>query len=345
MTRPAMLLVALVQAVVTAGWLLYARFQPRILAHFGFVHLDGALSVWLALAGTTLAPLAGAAADGVARRGGARTRVVAVGGLLAGATFVAVALATGISPASPARWIVPVLVLLWIGAMAIFQAPALSLVVADPTRGVSPLVVATGLTAAVWPWLSVRIDDLGGAGAFVVAGAAVLAATWLVVRAMPLPPTATPVPADGSVRPLGLVAALAAGTTSALVTLLAAGIPATLARRIGAVDADVLGGLTFAATALLATPLDGLRARIGNAGGVVASGLVALGAGLGAQLATGGAETALVVLAVGAATALHLDAALPLAFGVMRPRRAGLAAGVYLGGAALGSQLARLVLV
>lgn len=344
MTRPAVLLVALLQAVVTAGWLLYARFQPRVLSHFGFVHLDGALSVWLALAGTTLAPLAGATADRVAHRGGARTRVVAVGGLLAGATFVAVALATGIPPESPLRWAVPALVLLWIGAMAIFQAPALALVVDDPTRGVSSLVVATALTAAVWPWLSLRIDRLGGAGAFVAAGVVVLAATALVVRGVPAPAPAPRARPGATVGPLAPIAAFAAGATSAFVTLLAAGVPPTLARRIGTIDADVLGGLTFAATALLATPLDGLRARIGNAGGVVASGLVALSAGLGARLATGGAETALVVLGVGAATALHLDAALPLAFGALEPRRAGLAAGIYLGGAAVGSQLARVVL-
>ena len=55
----------------------------------------------------------------------------------------------------------------------------------------------------------------------------------------------------------------------------------------------------------------------------------------------GGAVTAmLVAVAVGAALGLHLAAALPFALAGESPGRAGLAAGLYLGGAMAGSQLA-----
>src|SRR6185436_17176773 len=70
---------AALQAAVTLSWMAYGYYQPRLLAHFGFETMAGILAWYLALAGTTLGPLAGDASDRLVRSGGGRFSIVRAG--------------------------------------------------------------------------------------------------------------------------------------------------------------------------------------------------------------------------------------------------------------------------
>ena len=142
-------LVAL-QAAVAVAWKAYVYFQPRLLAHFGFDALASVFGWYLALAGTTLAPLAGDASDRLVRGGGDRFPVVRAGVALAGVSFLAVALTVLAEAGSPVRFVLPLFVAVWIAGMTLFQAPALA-IVRDLDSGrplsatMAPVVAATVL--------------------------------------------------------------------------------------------------------------------------------------------------------------------------------------------------------
>src|SRR6185369_1859077 len=101
---------AALQAAVTLSWMAYAYYQPRLLAHFGFQALSGVLAWYLALAGTTLAPLAGDASDRLVRSGGDRFPIVRAGVFLAWESIVAVAVTAAAQGDSPLRWVLPLFV-------------------------------------------------------------------------------------------------------------------------------------------------------------------------------------------------------------------------------------------
>ena len=71
--------------------------------------------------------------------------------------------------------------------------------------------------------------------------------------------------------------------------------------------------------------------------------MLAVVCGLGARVASGGSVGVVLMLALGAALALNLDCALPVAFGGSSGLRTGLTAGLYLGGVMAGSEAALLL--
>ena len=157
---------AVLQLVITLGWMAYAHFQTPLLEDFGFGSLVGFVGLYLTAVGATLAPLVGGLGDRIASRGGDRFSLVVVGGLVAGATFVAVASTIVVRPDGPLRFVVLALVLVWIAAMTVLQAPALSLLpniassTASSTRWpalMPPLVIATVLPNVLWPFVLDRI--------------------------------------------------------------------------------------------------------------------------------------------------------------------------------------------
>src|SRR5262249_40273996 len=115
---------AALQLVVTLGWMAYAHFQPLLLERFGLVAFSTPLAFFLGLAGSTLAPITGSLGDRLAGRGGKRVLLVASGGLLAGATFVAVAATITARPDGSVRWVLLGLILFCIFALLLFPPPS-----------------------------------------------------------------------------------------------------------------------------------------------------------------------------------------------------------------------------
>lgn len=334
---------AALQAAVTLSWMAYAYFQPRLLARFGFQSLAGALSWYLALVSSTLAPLAGEASDRLVRRGGDRFPIVRVGVGLAAASFVAVAAVGVADAASPVRWALPLFVAIWIAGMTIFQAPALALVrdfAGDRrvTPAMPPLIAAAALPQAVWPWLEGVLAGLGGSATFLAGGFAVVATALGLGRTAdvrPMERAAADVAGGGAG---GHAQAFACGIASGVVALLATDlVPGVLSARAGT-SAAVLGAGAAATAAIVAPVAARVGVALGNGPTLVAG--VALAALLHpVATAVGGAAATAVVVALGIALSLHLVSALPFALSVLSPARAGVATGLYLGGAALGTRL------
>jgi hypothetical protein len=337
---------AALQAAVTLSWMAYAYYQPRLLARFGFESLAAILAWYLTVMSSTLAPLAGAASDRLVRRGGDRFAVVRVGAGLAAASFLAVAAVALADGDSPVRWVLPLFVAVWIAGMTIFQAPALALVrdvVGDRpvAPAMPPLIAATVLPQALWPWLECVLAGLGGSATFLAGGCAVVGTALGLGRTAdvrPIEETAGAVHAG--VAPGGPVRAFACGVASGLVALLAADLvpPAGTGTQGGFLAAGV------AATAAVVAPLASrVATAFGNGRTLVAGLALAVLLRLVVVSIDGGAAPA-VAIAMGVALALHLASALPFALAALSPARAGVATGLYLGGAALGSRIAGLVL-
>lgn len=345
---------AALQLVVTLGWMTYASFQAPLVERFGFAALSGVLSLYLGLAGATLAPIVGGLADRLAARGASRIPVLVTGGMLAGATFIGVATSlAAVDPRGPLRWVFLVLVLLWIAAMTILQAPALSLLpaVASSKRWplvASPLVVATVLPTALWPLVRRALDGLGGVAVYAAGGVLVVAATLLLRGAFETASRAPEAPVRSSEEAaLGSLALVfAVGIVSAFVTRLASDVvPTILAMRVAWGDANpaLFSAATLGVGTLLAPTLGGVGASFGSRSGALGSVVVAVLCGVAAPLASSLVGAGGIAVALGAALALHLDCALPFSLESLPASRAGLSAGLYLGGVFAGSQLAPLV--
>jgi hypothetical protein len=341
------------QVVVTIAWMAYADFQPKLLEGFALTALASPLAIYLGLTGSILAPLVGSLSDRVARRSGDRIPVIASGGLLAGATFVAVASTAIAQPVGVLRYVLVGLIGLWVAAMTVLQAPALSLLPQSASSRdwplvASPLVVATVLPAALWPFVRQSLDRLGGPSVFVATGVVLVIAT-LALRRVSTVPTAT-APANRGVALRGLsgariarwVVAFALGVVSAVVTLLASTVvPGILAGSLGSGDAarGLLRAVPLGASALLAPSLARFAVASGKWTALGASVVTAVLCAAAAPLCGSVFAAVIVALLIGGALAVYLDSALPVAFELLPSDAFGLAAGLYLGGAFAGSRL------
>ena len=328
---------AALQAAVTLSWMAYAYHQPRLLAHFGFEALSGILGWYLALAGTTLAPLAGDASDRLVRSGGNRFPIVRAGVFLAGASFVAVAVTASAESGSPVRWLLPLFVAVWIAGMTVFQAPALAIVRDESgplelQSAAAPVVLATIAPMALWPLVERLLARAGGSLTFLAGGVAIVGTAWALGSTV----TAER-PAGDVVESSNGVRAFLAGVASAMAVVLGSDlVPARLAAHAG-VDASWLAVLAMI-VATLTVAVAG--ARIGRWAFLVGLGVIAV-AGAVAALVDGPIAAGVVAVVTGAALGAHMATVFPYALAGASSARAGLATGLYVAGAMLGSQVVR----
>ena len=179
---------------------------------------------------------------------------------------------------------------------------------------------------------------------FVLGGVAVVAATLLVRRWVPRPAIPAPIAPDTGSPGVAYAGAFALGVSSAFVGLLAIRlVPATLAGRLEHVDPSLFSGIAFATSGVLAPPLGRAAVAVGRTRSLLASFALVAGCALWARVVSGGASVAVLMLVLGAALGLHFDCALPVAFAAGSDARAGLCAGLYLGGVMAGSGAALLL--
>ncbi|HXJ34708.1 MAG TPA: hypothetical protein VMS22_11810 [Candidatus Eisenbacteria bacterium] len=336
---------AALQAAVTLSWMVYGYFQPRLLEHFGFTALAGILAWYLAFAGSTLAPLAGDASDRLVRSGGDRFPVVRAGVALAAASFVAVAVTSLAEGGSAVRFVLPLFVAVWIAGMTLFQAPALAIVRDEAAPGdlpvaMAPLVIATTLPSALWPLVEPLLAKAGGSLTFLAGGVAVTATALALGRTAHLPARAQH---DEAGTGGGLALAFACGLVSALVAIVSTDLVPGALSAAGAAGTASLAAIVALAGTLGASAMGRVGSGIGSGRGLVA-GLVASLVCRGVAPWCGSFVPGLAVAIVaGAALALHLTTALPFTLSAQPEGRAGLGTGLYVGGAMVGSQLARVL--
>jgi len=336
-------LVAL-QAAVAVAWKAYAYFQPRLLAHFGFDALASVFGWYLALAGTTLAPLAGDASDRLVRSGGDRFPLVRAGVGLAAASFLAVALTAMAEAGSAVRFVLPLFVAVWIAGMTLFQAPALAilrdLAGRDVTAGaMAPLVVASLLPTVLWPWLEPVLATLGGSITVLAGGVAVTATAFALGRSVPVP--AGPDSADRPGAPP--LVAFAAGVVSAVVAVLASEVVPTILARSGPVGPEGLAAVAAVAAASVAAMGGRLRSMTDERTALLAGAAMAIVGRAIAPVCAGRIAAIAVSAVTGIGLGLHLVTALPYLLSAGPRGRAGLVTGLYLGGAMLGTRLVSLL--
>ena len=346
---------AALQLVVTLGWMAYAHFNVMIADRFGFTALSGLLSVYLGIAGATLGPLVGGFGDRVARRGGSRFPILVTGGLLAGAAFVSVAVTISTQPSGPLSWALVGMILTWIAAMTVLQTPALSLLpsAAQAERwpvAASPLVVATVLPTAAWPLVSQALDGMGGTLVFFAGGVLVVSATFFLRRAFAESPSDSTDTRSARRDDAGIESFSAAlpivflvGIASAFVTRLASDVVPTILARTGGGVPALFSATTLGAATIFAASIGPLGISLGSRRGVIGSAALAAVCAAVAPLSASLLGGAAIAIVLGASLAVHLDCALPFALGSLPLDRAGLSAGLYLGGVFAGSQLAQVV--
>jgi hypothetical protein len=340
---------AALQAAVTLSWMAYAYHQPRLLAHFGFETLAGILAWYLALAGTTLAPLAGDASDRLVRSGGNRFPVVRAGVALAAASFVAVAVTARAGGDSPARFVLPLFVAVWIAGMTVFQAPALAIVrdgadVRDLPSAMVPIVLATTVPLALWPWLEPVLEQSGGTLTFLAGGIAVVGTALALGATVEVAHDERGVTADAMPVP-SPAWAFACGVASAVVVLLATElVPAVLGARVGLGGGSWLAALTMIVGSAVVPLAPRVAATLGS-GRALALGVAIAVLGRVVAIPVGGVGAALAIAVVtGLGLGLHLATALPFALSSAPTGRAGLTTGLYVAGAMLGSRVVHTLL-
>jgi hypothetical protein len=334
-------ILAALQAAVTLSWMAYGYHQPRLLAHFGFETLSGVLAWYLALAGTTLAPLAGDASDRLVRSGGDRFPIVRAGVFLAGASFVAVAVTAAATADSPLRWVLPLFVAIWIAGMTVFHAPALAIVrdVSAPgevSSAMVPVILATTVPIACWPLVGELLQSLGGSATFLSGGVAVVGTALALGRTHDV---ARDRPAHVTPEPPGALRAFACGIGSAVAVLLATGrVPAALADA-GSGHASWLAALAMIVASVTAALAARAGGRIPSGPALVGGIVVALAGFAAARVGVGTGVAIVIAMVTGLGLGLHLGTALPFLLRRASSERAGLTTGLYVGGAMLGARL------
>ncbi len=179
-------LVAL-DVAISISWIAYTKYQPSLLAEFGFGAYGLQLAVVQGIILFVTPPIAGYIADRIRQRNGNRLPVINIGINFVSMVFMAVALLIFAEPGGAIAQIFPVLIVLWLISMNIFHSPAISTVelFVPPYRlpqAMSVLAVAMGLTEALEPSIVQIIDWLGGPITFATGGILVFGTGWWFSR-------------------------------------------------------------------------------------------------------------------------------------------------------------------
>jgi hypothetical protein len=185
--------IAALEAAITIGWLAYEKYQPQLLLKFNFVEFAGLLLVAQGILGAIFHPISGRWADKAFRERGTKFPIIISGAAFAAVIFVAVSVALNTNPASPLKWLLPVLVILWLAAMATFHSPAISLVenftpVHKFPQVAAILTMVFGLIYTIEPFLIQILNILGLTPTFILGGVLVISTAYAIKTISIAPP-------------------------------------------------------------------------------------------------------------------------------------------------------------
>jgi MFS family permease len=338
---------ATVYGSITLSWVVYRVHLAELVTQLGFApSFAPQLLLIETLLAIALEPIAGRISDQNQRHQRNRFPLIWVGAALTAALFVilplVVANIAAIQSNGAIRWVVPVLLILWAIAISILRSPALALLryyaaTVRLPQAASLLTLAAGLAGAVTPLGSAALRELGYQVTFVAVAILLLVTVGglrlLNPSSMPISGLRNSIAIRPSPFSLGLIFGI--GATVTLVFRLAIEIfPKVLKAQLPDSTPPFFIGLVFLAIAAFAVPAGLIALRIGNPRtmllglGAIAALLILM------PLSTSQSVAILLAIGLGIAYSLVSNGTFPLVLSVVSPRHAGLAIGLFFGGAA-----------
>ena len=176
-------LVALDTAIIIS-WIAYHKYQPSLLAQFGFSEHTFELAVVQGIILFLTPPIAGFVADSIRKKKGERLPVVNVGITFVSMVFMAVAFTVFANPSGILQMIFPLMIVLWLISMNIFHSPAISTVEMFVPPQKLPQVMAifaviADLSQSIEPSIVDVIDYFGAPITFAIGGILVFGTGYL----------------------------------------------------------------------------------------------------------------------------------------------------------------------
>ncbi|PKQ70213.1 MFS transporter [Raineya orbicola] len=353
--------IAALEAAITIGWLAYEKYQPQLLLKFSFVEFAGLLLVAQGILGAIFHPISGKWADKAFRERGSKFSVIISGAAFAAVIFVAVSVALNTNPASPLKWILPVLVILWLAAMATFHSPAISLIenftpVHKFPQVAAILTMVFGLIYTIEPFLIQILNTLGLTITFILGGVLVISAAYAIKTVSITPPTeedkkimAKEELAMDSKKDLFLTGFFV-GLFKMMMLFF---VPAVWVKHkfFGATekvffsDPDYLQSAMLMFSALLAIPVSKIVEKQGSYKSLIWGCIIAFAIILPALFIKGQTFSIIMLLLMGLVYSLLSVASLPYILNRAKTGQTGYSIGLYYGGTALATAVILLILL
>ncbi|NJN58566.1 MAG: MFS transporter [Leptolyngbyaceae cyanobacterium SL_5_9] len=340
---------AAVYGSITLSWVVYRVHLAEVVTQLGFAPTFAPQLLLIeTLLAIALEPLAGQLSDRLQQQRRNRFPLIWVGVILTAALFVIIPLIAMEIQAVPSvqsiRWVLVGLLILWAIAIGILRSPALALLrhyaaTVRLPQAASLLTLAAGLAGATTPLGTPALKELGYGITFVVAAILLVVTVGLLklFNRSVVTPAETLEDAVALTSPslasLGLIFGI--GATVTLVFRLAIEIfPKVLKTQLPDVNPPLIMGLMFLTIAAFAVPAGLIAVRVGNSRamlvglGAIAALLVLLKLTVSLPVAMG------LAMGLGIAYSLVSNGTFPLVLSVLSPRHAGLAIGLFFGGAA-----------
>jgi MFS family permease len=166
---------AALDAGIIISWIAYHNFQPKLLVHFHFEHLETFVLIAQSVVMLTIPLLAGWLTDYYRRKKGSGFSVFAIGISVASMIFMAVAFTISDQAFLNLIWLLPALIIFWLISMNVFHSPANSILEAFSKSPQLPLMMAVlTITKVVIhglkPVLLTTLESAGGSFTFITGG-------------------------------------------------------------------------------------------------------------------------------------------------------------------------------
>ncbi|SRR5579883_149467 len=334
---------ATIQGTITLCWVIYNVYLPQLLVEIGFPRdLAIGLVVFENALAVVMEPLMGGLSDRVKYWTASRFPFIFAGVILSSTLFIVIPSIVTFLPLSEAKRVIFLFIVVsWALAMTVFRSPAIALLgiyAAKPELplAASLLTLAAGIVNAFRPMSNHFLLSLGAVFTFSV-GSFVLLSAAFVLRFVNPPDKLinTTVETSNQAEKLLQALALLLGTGFGIAwasRLLMDVLGKLLKIEINTDHIDTIMFVINIALAFAALPAGVFASKIGNRkamlGGICAISILIV------CMLFAGAKLPLVVMSV-AAFSLIINGVIPFALSLVSSKRAGLAIGMYFGGAAL----------
>ena len=327
---------AAMQGAIALCWVIYNLYLGKLLTQLGLpsqwavtlLIVENLLAVWME-------PLMGMLSDRQQHWMGNRFLLIALGGTLSAALFLAIPAVTLLGNPTPVLQALLVgLIVLWSLAMTVFRSPALALLGKYASRTALPqaasvLVLMGALAGSLGAFAQLQIVSWGAGFTFALGAVVLLAATVCLRWVDQYFPATTNLKSKVS-EPIVL---------NHLLLISVIGVAIGLGYRLLQMNLVDSMGWFFAAHVLSALPAGNLAMRVGNQR-IMMIGALATAALLGLTIfKDGGVVLIGTAIALGICFSFVVNGSIPFALSFSPPDKAGLGVGLYFGGNALAAML------